>query len=311
MFKDAMATPLIQRILAEKERSKRVQLLIVGEDNEVAAFLKQNLSLSYQVDVVEDGKDVLAALEQSTPGFLIISSMLPDMDFLDLLRAVRHHRNGRLVPIIVLGQPEDTRDRKLAALELDIDDYITKPFDIDELRYRIRNTLPNPHQSTDLITGLPGWLAAEFTLSHLMTESDWTVMLVRVNHLRPYRQVYGFLAGSTALRTVAQLLEAAVSRFGKYDDFIGYLGEEDFLILTTSPEARELSMEIRHLFHNELPVFYTPPDLARKWIQVENNEPVPLMSISIGMVNARHHTFNSPLEAIEAAENILNGVTQP
>ncbi|GAB4271726.1 MAG: response regulator [Candidatus Promineifilaceae bacterium] len=306
-----MATSLIQRILAEKERSNRVQLFIVGEDNEVAAFLKKNLSLLYQVDVVEYGKDVLAALEQDTPGFLIVSSTLPDMDFLTLLQVVRNHRNGRLVPIIVLGQPEDTRERKLAALELDIDDYITKPFDIDELRYRIRNTLPNPHQSADLITGLPGWLAAEFTLSHLMTEHHWTVMLVRVNHLRPYRQVYGFLAGNTALRTVSQLLEAAVSRFGKYDDFIGYLGEEDFLILTTSPEARELSMEIRHLFHKELPVFYTPPDLTRKWIQIENKEPVPLMSIAIGMVNAHHQSFSSPLEAIEAAENTLLGVTQP
>lgn len=69
------------------------------------------------------------------PGFLIISSTLPDMDFLVLLRTVQHHRNGRLIPIIVLGQPEDTRERKLAALELDVDDYITKPFDIDELRH--------------------------------------------------------------------------------------------------------------------------------------------------------------------------------
>jgi two-component system KDP operon response regulator KdpE len=91
----------------------------------------------YQVATAADGEEALAAFRSSEPDLVVLDLNLPGMDGLEVCRRVRARSN---VPILVLSAREDEID-KVAALDLGADDYLTKPFGIDELLARVRALL--------------------------------------------------------------------------------------------------------------------------------------------------------------------------
>ena len=88
---------------------------------------------------------------------MILDIRLPDIDGFEVARRLRGNRKTREIPIIFLTEKRERGDR-LKGLELQADDYITKPFDIQELRLRVRNALQRSRQGslTNPVTGLAG-----------------------------------------------------------------------------------------------------------------------------------------------------------
>lgn len=117
---------------------ERTGILIVEDDRNIVDLLRSNLlARGYQVMVSMDGSDVLDQLADSTPDIVLVDLMLPGADGFDLCRAVREQSD---VGIIVLSARRGETD-KVRALDLGADDYLTKPFGIDELLARIQATL--------------------------------------------------------------------------------------------------------------------------------------------------------------------------
>lgn len=120
--------------LAPKE--KDVRLLLV-EDNEALAdgLLAILRGSGYAVDVVGDGISALAAVTAESFDLVILDLNLPEMDGLDVLKAIRGRQNRAAVLILTArGTPEE----RVRGLDLGADDYLTKPFDVSELEARIR-----------------------------------------------------------------------------------------------------------------------------------------------------------------------------
>lgn len=293
---------LIDQIKRERARSKQLRLLIVEDDIEVAMFIQNHLSVSYSVELAQTGAEALSIYRRQPPSLLILASHLPDTDVLSLLQALRRASAGRLIPIIILGRPDDTRALKLAALELGVADYLIKPFDMDELRYRVRNTLPKPHQQANLITGLPGWLATEDTLRTMLNQANWHILLIQIQHLEPFRLVNGYIAGNDVMRTTAYLLADAAGKHGRFDDFLGQTSDNTFIIITSSAAIDEMIAACKHAFRDQRDQFYTPPALARGYLMLPDGQKAPLMRLAIGAVNSRNHHFDDTLSVIAAAE---------
>ncbi len=131
--------------------------LLVVEDDEIiqallAAFLKKE---DYRVSIAGSGGEMLALLDSEPIDLIVLDLGLPDEDGIVLARRVRARSS---VPIIVLTARKG-RDDRIASLEIGADDYITKPFDPEELLLRIRNVLARSgDQESDQQTSQPAAL---------------------------------------------------------------------------------------------------------------------------------------------------------
>src|SRR5512141_1887417 len=110
----------------------------------------------YEVFTVNWGEDGVRAAQTVLPDLVILDIRLPDIDGYEVARRLRADRRTNNIPIIFLTERRDRADR-LQGLELGADDFITKPFDVQELRLRVRNTIRRASMDslTNPVTGLP------------------------------------------------------------------------------------------------------------------------------------------------------------
>ena len=172
--------------------------------------------------------------------------MLPDIDGFEVYRILRTNSRTSHVPIIFLTQ-KDERSDKLQGLELGADDYITKPFDIEELKLRVHRAITRAEQQslTDPRSGLPSGRLIEEQLRRIIRQQGWALMDIRLNHYQSFREVYGFVAGDDALRFTAMLMGEVVDDLGSPNDFIGHAGDDNFIIISTEVAIPEISQTLR------------------------------------------------------------------
>jgi two-component system, OmpR family, response regulator MprA len=116
-----------------------VRILVVDDDRAVRESLRRSLQFNgYDVDVAADGAEALARVPTTAPDALVIDVMMPRLDGLDTTRALRAAGND--VPILVLTARDSVTDR-VAGLDAGADDYLTKPFALEELLARLRALL--------------------------------------------------------------------------------------------------------------------------------------------------------------------------
>ena len=116
-----------------------IRILVVDDEPPIRKLLRTGLGLEdYAVTEVATGEAALTALEAETPDLMILDLGLPDMQGLDVLRIMRER--GSAVPVVILSSREDEAG-KVRALDLGADDYVTKPFGMNELLARVRTAL--------------------------------------------------------------------------------------------------------------------------------------------------------------------------
>ena len=114
------------------------RILVVDDDETIRRTLRINLQArGYEVEEVASGRDALSTLEDAPPDLVILDLGLPDLDGVEVLRRLR--RTSR-VPVVVLSARQQSDD-KVEALDEGADDYVTKPFGMDELMARVRSAL--------------------------------------------------------------------------------------------------------------------------------------------------------------------------
>ncbi len=116
-----------------------LRMLVVDDEPAIRRFLRTSLAAQgHQVIEVEDGEPALEAMRRSPADVVILDLGLPGLDGFEVIRRLRE--KGSTVPIIVLSSRTDERG-KVEALDLGADDYLTKPFGVDELHARVRAAL--------------------------------------------------------------------------------------------------------------------------------------------------------------------------
>jgi two-component system, OmpR family, KDP operon response regulator KdpE len=115
-----------------------MRILIVDDERQITRVLRTSLqSHGYEVQVAQDGLEAFTLFEQSPPNLIITDLSMPNMDGLELTKAVRRVAD---TPIIVLSVREQEAT-KIAALDSGADDYVNKPFSMPELMARVRSQL--------------------------------------------------------------------------------------------------------------------------------------------------------------------------
>ena len=118
----------------------KAKILVVEDNDDMRAYLREQLAPAYQVVEAVDGEEGLAKAREQEPTLVISDVMMPRMDGLALLRALKQDEALATVPVILLTARAEAQDR-LEGFEAMADDYIAKPFHADELLVRVRNLI--------------------------------------------------------------------------------------------------------------------------------------------------------------------------
>jgi PleD family two-component response regulator len=283
------------------------RILVVEDDFDISNMLRIYFSgQGYEVQVAPRGGDALSITRKQLPELIMLDIMLPDMNGYDVCRELRTTTRTSHIPIIFLTQ-KDERSDKIIGLELGADDYVTKPFDIEELKLRVQNAISTSAriQLMDPISRLPTGRLIEDHLRNLMRSAKpWTYLDIRINNFDPFSDVYSFIAGNEVIRFMALLLGEVVEELGTPDDYIGHPGRDNFVIVTHTGDSKRLQERLSARFNDEVKQHYSFIDRERGYILVpegSGERQVGLMTLNIGSVSTATHQFSDIREITEVA----------
>jgi two-component system, cell cycle response regulator len=229
--------------------------ILIAEDDPISRRMLQAFlaKWGYDVETAADGQEALAALEQpNAPQLAVLDWMMPGLEGPQVCQKVRQLTDRPYTYILLLtarGQQDDL----LRGLASGADDYLTKPFDSQELRARLRvgerilelerNLIAAREElrfraTHDVLTGIPNRAtvldAAQRECSRQLREGGaLSVMILDLDHFKSVNDTYGHLCGDQVLREAARRIAACVRTY----DTVGRYGGEEFLVVAPATDG--------------------------------------------------------------------------
>jgi two-component system cell cycle response regulator len=251
---ELMQTSSVGQLLGTAQNTE----VLVAEDDPLFRHVLESWlrNWHYTVTVVEDGLKAWEALQAGTaPTLLVLDWMMPGIDGIELCRRIRA-RKQVIYPYVLLLTSKDDKQDLVHALEVGADDYLTKPFDVNELRARLRVGTRTLALQAELIAAreelrfqamhdrLTGLWSRDAVLEFLGRELDRAkragdslgVIMVDVDHFKAVNDSGGHLIGDAVLKEVAQRL----AKFGRAYDWVGRYGGEEFLIVASNCNLEDI-----------------------------------------------------------------------
>lgn len=274
------------------------RILIADDLPDLLQAVKEVLEREgFLVTAVGDGQAALESIRADPPDIAVLDLMMPRMDGFGVCRALRNDPLLENLPVIILSA-SGSRDSKVEGLDLGADDFITKPVNIRELLARIRMILKRTRQGLDAnpLTKLPGNLSIESRIDQALTEKrPLAVLYVDLNQFKAYNDVYGYDQGDKVIKGLARVLVDQIRSGGS--DFIGHIGGDDFIVLTSPAMMEEIAKKICSSFDAIVPSFYSEEDRARGCILATdrqgNKREFPLLSVSIGICHNKDRALQN------------------
>lgn len=258
------------------------RLLLIEDDYDVAEMLLMYFSAhQYEVFHADSGTMGVEMARTRFPNVILLDVMLPDMDGYDVCARLRQMSLTKYIPTIFLTQ-RDERASKVKGLELGADDYIVKPFDIDELRLRVQGSIRRATRESlhEARTGLP---TGPMVDEELNRRQNGAAINLGVDGLKPYGEVYGFMAANEVFGFAGRAIQEVVSQMGTTNDFVG-ITEDRFIILTHAASPADLTFAIQQKFTDGVQVFYSFKDTEQGGLILhpgtEQEEFTPLMRLT-------------------------------
>ena len=138
----------LEEVMEPEAEADRPVILIIDDEADVRGFLNEAFQNRYQVVLAENGKDGLEKLDKNNVQLVICDVMMPKMDGFQVCEKIKSNPNTCYIPVILLTALDET-SKKMEALELGADDYITKPFSIRHLELRVKKLIESKQRVID------------------------------------------------------------------------------------------------------------------------------------------------------------------
>jgi len=291
--------------------SRRGKILLVDDEEEARRPLAVDLNeRGYAVFELGEGSATLEAVRFWEPDLVLLDLRLPDADGMDILRALKEDWRTSQTAVICLSA-EQRPEEKARAFQLLADDYVTKPYSLVELMARIEAVLRRKESelSTSPSTRLPGNVAIERALRQRLASGEpLAVCYADLDNFKAYNDAYGFLKGDGVIHQTARVLVEAVRELGNPEDFVGHIGGDDFVVLTTPEKAEAICRRVVEEFDQVIPLYYDAEARARGYIETldRRGRPTrfPLMSITLVIVTNEHRTLRHPGQVADIAAEL-------
>ncbi len=270
-------------------------ILVVEREKVIAQIIMDHLGHEgYQVTVVLNGDGAVQCALREIPSLVILDVTLLEGDCYRIIQRLRNHPKCMHIPIIVISARASLSE-KIRAYEVGVDSYLTKPLNLGELFAHMRRHLRRMQQSSlSPLTHLPGGIQLECALDAKIRSRDpWSVLYLDLDNFKAFNDVYGFLAGNDMILLVGNICQDVVYEYGNVDDFVGHVGGDDFVIVTTPEREKFLCGRILARYKEESKLLYRREDLECGSINGSDRRgrpfQFPLVTLSIGVVSDRFH----------------------
>jgi len=275
-------------------------ILVADDDPRILRLLRVFLEKAgFRVVLTENGSEAVQQAQEIVPDLILVDVMMPQMDGYEVCRQLRNDTRTSHLPILMLTSRSAVRD-KVTGFESGADDYVTKPFDLDELNARIRSLLRRAGEIPvrNPLTGLAGnRLLQEELRHHLQRDEPFALLYIDLDHFKAFNDAYGFVRGDEAIQMLGQLIREVVGACGASGDFIGHIGGDDFAVITRPENAEEICRQLIERFDESILGLYDELDLERGYLRGYDRHGVPhrypIMTISVGVVTNLGRSFSS------------------
>ena len=275
------------------------RILIADDDPDLREILRAVLEpAGYDVSEASDGERAFRLVQEAPPDLVILDYMMPRLSGPQVCERLRRDLLLRHLPVIMLTGKAEVQD-KVHGINAGADDYLVKPFEPKELLARVQMVLRRTHQGLDAnpLTKLPGTVAIQQELERRIASAEpFAVGYLDLNQFKAFNDHYGFKRGDEVIQRTAALLIEASKRYGDSTEFIGHIGGDDFLLITTPERATLLCEAIVKAFDAMAPQLYDEADRARGYLLHTDRKgqsiSVPLLSIAIALITNEEHRFS-------------------
>ena len=287
------------------------RVLVVDDDPDILQFVRMNLELEgFDTATATNGRLALDTARELPPDLVLLDVMMPEMDGLTVLRRLRSSPATANVPVILLTAKALAEDR-VTGLNLGADDYITKPFDVEELMARVRTVLRRARQMRDLspLTGLPGNFRISAELEErVRNEGPFAVVHADLDNFKAFNDHYGFMRGDAVIKFCADTLLQASAECGDNEAFVGHVGGDDFVSILDPSVVEEFCKVAVRTFDDGILDFYDTADALQGYIEVGDRRgerhAFPISSLSMGVATNVTRRINSEWEASAVASEM-------
>jgi len=277
------------------------KILVVDDEPTIVELIEESLRMDgFETARAYSGEEALETLAKDPPDLVLLDLMLPGMDGYEVCRQMQKDVRLSQIPVIMLTAKSAVTDR-VAGYQKGADDYITKPFDAEELLVRVRAQLHHLyHEDTNELTGLPGSAAVEHAIERRTShpDDDWSLVYIDVENFTVYNEVYSYLEGDEMIKVAGQAIRDAVVQQGQDSDFVGHMGGDNFVVVTTPDRTAAICQAAAERFDGLVPDFYSPTDRNQGYVVSISHEgnlvQTPLARLSFDIVDNDPNADHTP-----------------
>ena len=267
------------------------KILVVDDEDHIRRILKFQLEKhGYRVVVAENGEIALELMRREAPDLVLLDLMMPKIDGFETCRRIRQNFQTSQIPIIMLTAKSELPD-KIKGLQDGANDYLIKPYSNEELLLRVGNVLDwsLKQKEANPLTGLPGNRAIEKELQgRIEGKEPFAFLYLDIDNFKPYNDHYGYQKGDDAILFLGDIVTEAVNSLGGVNDFVGHIGGDDFVVITSPARAEFIARHIVDEFDKGSLILLHEEDIGRGFMEVQNRlgeiKRMPLMSLTIALV---------------------------
>lgn len=277
--------------------TKKTKVLVIDDDPVLLEVMRTNLEMEgYDVITEASGAAGLATAIVDQPDVIILDILIPDMDGWEICRKLRAEPKTKYIPTIMLTALNETHN-VVRGFECGADDYLAKPFEVAELFARLDSLLrkANKGLAIDPLTKLPGkhQIYEETRRRIEMRGSFFAFAYVDITNLRTINYTFGIERGDQVIHNLGNILRDLMK---PEEEFLGYMGEDDFVIITTPLRIPQIFEKLKSRFEENLREIC--PEIAG----TAGGERV---KISMGVVTNEEKQFGDPLQVKNTALEVL------
>jgi diguanylate cyclase (GGDEF)-like protein len=277
--------------MVKEGQKEDYKILVVDDEEHIRKILKFQLEKhGYSVVTAENGEVALQHVRRESPDLMILDVMMPRLDGFEVCKQIRQNFQTSQIPIIMLTAKSDLPDR-IKGLRDGANDYLIKPYSNEELLLRVKNVLEwsQKQKEANPLTGFAGNKAIEKELqTRIENKEPFAFLYMDIDNFKAYNDYYGYQKGDEAILFLADIIIEAVNSLGASSDFVGHIGGDDFVIITSPARAEFIGRHIIDEFDKGSLVLLREEDIRSGYLEIKNRlgevKRVPVMSLTVALV---------------------------
>jgi len=280
----------------------KLKILAVDDESEILEIIENSLKENFEILKAYNGNEALNKIKKEIPDLLILDYMLPDIDGVEICKILRKDPLWMHLPILMLTGKGEIDD-KIKGLESGADDYMVKPFSPKELLARVKMLIKRSTINLDAnpLTHLPGNVSIYREIEDRLKKNEkFAVLYIDINNFKALNDYYGFARGDNVIKDTARIIINAVQEKGNPSDFIGHIGGDDFIVISTIEKAEDIAKKIIFDFDKNSINFFDEKDRKKGYIEAIGRDKqlykFGFPTIAIGIVTNLNKEFNHVAE---------------